>query len=219
MNAPHSKDIVVCLFLRWVASSWWESAMPSDKTKVKRLNNTTRRYRGDPKERKQSPENRTPPTSNKTKVNNNSLIGKLQKQLHSDAKKITFAILTTSPSLPYKGKKQERKKKKLNELFQSKRDRKQRKDSQKSQRIVLRKSLPFGHVLPERKEMWKSLSFILRLFSIDTDVISFLLSDIPVIQRKRWGNKILCKHIKTIRNNSLKNFSFDTAARSLFGRQ
>ena len=85
--------------------------MPSDKTKVKRLNNTTQRYRGgDPKERKQSLGNRTPPTSNKTKVNNNSLIGKLQKQLHSDAKKITFAILTTSPSLPYKGKKQERKK-------------------------------------------------------------------------------------------------------------
>ena len=46
MNAPHSKDIVVCLFLRRVASTWWESAMPSDKTKVKRLNNTTQRYRG-----------------------------------------------------------------------------------------------------------------------------------------------------------------------------
>ena len=94
----------------------------------------------------------------------------------------------------------------MNKLFQSKRDRKQRKDTQRSQRIVSRKSLPFGHVLPERKEMWKSLSFILRLLSIDTDVISFLLSDIPVIQRKRWGNKILCKHIKTIRDNSFKIF-------------
>jgi len=94
----------------------------------------------------------------------------------------------------------------MNTLFQTKRDRKQRKDTQKSQGIVSRKSLPFGHVLPERKEIWKLLSFSLRLLSIDTDVISFLLSDIPVIQRKRWGNKILCKHIKTIRDNSLKIF-------------
>ena len=61
--------------------------MPLDKTQVERLNNTTQRYRGgDPKETKQSPGNQTPPTSNKTKANNNSLIRKLQKQLHSDAR-------------------------------------------------------------------------------------------------------------------------------------
>ena len=153
MNAPHSKDIVVCLFLRCVEHLVGKyNAFRQNKSQKTEQHNTTVQ-RGDPKERKQSLGNRTPPISNKTKVNNNSLIGKLQKQLHSDAKKNNICNTYNFSIVTLQRKKTRKKEKKLNKLFQSKRDRKQRNDSQKSQRIVLRKSLPFGHVLPERKEM------------------------------------------------------------------